>query len=228
MPALRLCVPSFSPFEKEAGMYLVLGGGTVLASRWHHRVSTDLDLFLYAPKPSALRYIEYVAAVLENMPQVERIQVASYHLSFEVADTPVSLFTATSLTGESAVEHESETGVLLDSSLEIMAKKVMGRMFELGDFLERDMYDLCVASHRVPDLSDSLWKMVPEQQKAQLADELKKLARQTMRMSGRPVVEPKYPYIAKHVWSCGETLVRTGSIPSHFFTTEDDEHGLSR
>ncbi len=209
-------------------MRLILGGDTALASRWHHRVSTDLDFFLYAPKLSALRYIEHAAVVLENMPQVERLQVANFHLSFQVADTPVSLFTATSLTGEPVVEHESETGVLLDSSLEIMAKKVMGRMFELGDFLDRDMYDLCIASHLVPDLSDSLWKMVPERQKAQLADELKKLARQTMRMSGRPVVEPKYPYIARHVWSCGETLVRNGSIPSNFFTTEDDEHGLYR
>ncbi len=35
----------------------VLGGGTVLAARWHHRVSTDIDLFTERE-----RYTECVAS----------------------------------------------------------------------------------------------------------------------------------------------------------------------
>ncbi len=38
MLALRLCVPFFSSIEKT-DMRLILGGGTVLVSRWHHRGS---------------------------------------------------------------------------------------------------------------------------------------------------------------------------------------------
>ncbi|MXX29103.1 MAG: nucleotidyl transferase AbiEii/AbiGii toxin family protein, partial [Gammaproteobacteria bacterium] len=75
---------------------VLLGGGTALEARWHHRTSTDLDFFATGEEVDALFYdVERFASMLEDLwirgwingvpPTVTQRTV----LHFEIDGTPV-------------------------------------------------------------------------------------------------------------------------------------------
>lgn len=139
---------------------MVLGGGTALASRWSHRLSVDIDLFTSADSYRGIRpVLERRAegwgerdgfANVRIHPNVIHCVLAN-GLEFSLGDgddithNPVS------------AEREASTGVRLQSTAEIIARKIRARMVNQAAYYIRDAYDVvCCQEHDPEALSEAL------------------------------------------------------------------------
>ena len=139
---------------------MVLGGGTALASRWSHRLSVDIDLFTSADSYRGIRpVLERRAegwgerdgfANVRIHPNVIHCVLAN-GLEFSLGDgddithNPVS------------AEREASTGVRLQSTAEIIARKIRARMVNQAVYYIRDAYDVvCCQEHDPEALSEAL------------------------------------------------------------------------
>ena len=137
------CVSSFGFLEDAA-----LGGGTVLAARWHHRQSTDLDFFVRQST-----FAETIARRESDLRDVLRevafgLTVTPHHMQCVVRDTSVEI--SVSVTGhETAIVPETSDeagyGIATQTTTAILVGKMAGRMMRQGRATARDIYDLCVA-----------------------------------------------------------------------------------
>lgn len=131
---------------------LVLGGGTVLAARWNHRYSTDIDLFmnqaLYRDVINSgnWRNIGRQLNKLETQSVVKDVRVYPAGFSLVTRTGPVSLFGTSTLTQKAITsELECTTGIATESSAEILIKKIRARMINNTEYVARDLYDVVVA-----------------------------------------------------------------------------------
>ena len=72
-----------------------MGGGSILAARWHHRQSTDIDLFFDARTHADVPLDEIIQGfrALESQGQIERLEIHPPRgFSCERATTPLSFF----------------------------------------------------------------------------------------------------------------------------------------
>ena len=165
------------------------------------------------------RHIEEVGQALAAANQPFReLTVQARYLSFECMGTNVSIFTTMSLTHALSVEHESATGLSLEATEEILAKKLSGRIVGLGDFLVRDVYDLCVASYLDADAYEKALRVITREQMADVASELGSLAVRTPQ-SLAPLISPKYGLLAERVWLRAQSLFSGQRLPPHLFTS---------
>jgi predicted nucleotidyltransferase component of viral defense system len=122
---------------------LVLGGGTVLMMRLHHRLSKDIDLFLHDAQWLGLltpRLNDQVASLTANYAE----QANSVKL--ELPNGDIDFVVAGDVTGVRPSETLDFAGwsLPLESTEEILAKKLF---FRAGLLKPRDVFDL-VAAHR--------------------------------------------------------------------------------
>ena len=123
----------------------MLGGGTALAARWHHRLSVDIDLFTSDAnykriKPALDRRAEKWKADATFSAVRIHPSVVHCHLSdgldFSIAGsddvTPRPL----------SKEREAATGVRLQSTAEIIVRKIRARMINRESYVVRDAYDV--------------------------------------------------------------------------------------
>jgi len=121
----------------------VLGGGTVLMMRMHHRLSKDIDLFLYDAQWLARltpRLNDRVAAMVRDYSE----QANSIKLVLALGD--IDFVVAGSVTGVAPIETLDFAGrrFLLEATEEILAKKLY---FRAAWLKPRDVFDL-VAAHQ--------------------------------------------------------------------------------
>ncbi len=107
---------------------ICIGGGTVLASRWHHRLSTDIDLFT-----SPEHYRSLAGEILAHMRSNHRdVNVTLYpHMMLCVLPDggEWSLGGSANVTPRPlCAERERQTGLQLQSTCEILTRKVRARM----------------------------------------------------------------------------------------------------
>ena len=192
---------------------VLLGGGTALEARWHHRTSTDLDFFATGEAVDALFYdVERFASMLKDLwslglingvpPTVTRRTV----LHFEIDGTPVSLGRVEGFEGRSD-DVETQTGIALATNEDILTKKLLNRLLGNGTATERDAYDFLVAKHLDPEALEYAWRKVPPTSRATI----------TATISSRlnvPVAAPAgsrvlnglaYPGLAESLW---ESLIQ--------------------
>ena len=127
----------------------VLGGGTTLAARWHHRVSVDIDLFtseaIYRRiKPALDHRVEQwnadgAFAEVRIHPSVVHCHLSD-GLEFSIAGSDNVTIRPISN------EREAVTGVPLQSTAEIIARKIRARMINRASYVVRDAYDLVCCS----------------------------------------------------------------------------------
>ena len=244
-----LTVPRYimAPFYKSENLFrniygkdmdkITLGGGTVLAMHWQHRVSTDLDYFLNPQNLTGKENISLIsnaADYLENAAAkniIHSLNAAPYHLKFMIDKTEVSLFTSTPLTDDPTTHHEKHTSLRLDNITEILSKKLSGRVMNLGTFAIRDFYDFCVACHKTPESFNTVLNMLNPNQLTEIADEIKDwrnspLIRQSDK--DQPLLEPVYQELADNVWRISEDVIRHNTIPEHLFADIPPTKQLSR
>ena len=244
-----LTIPRYimAPFHKSEILFrniygenidkITLGGGTVLAMHWQHRVSTDLDYFLNPQNLSgkenislinnAADYLEKAAA--KNI--IHSLDAAPYHLKFMIDETEVLLFTSTPLTDDPTTHNEKDTSLRLENITEILSKKLLGRVMNLGEFAKRDFYDFCVACHKTPESFTAALNILKPNQLTEIADEVNDwrnspLIRQTEKK--KPLIEPVYQELANNVWRISEDVIRHNTIPEHLFADIPPTKQLSR
>jgi hypothetical protein len=122
---------------------LVLGGGTVLMMRLHHRLSKDVDLFMHDA--------QWLTLLTPRLNDAAAARVADYveqanSLKLVLAGGDIDFIVAGAVTGLKPREFLAVGGwsLPLESSEEILAKKLY---FRAGLFKPRDAFDL-VAAHR--------------------------------------------------------------------------------
>ena len=178
-----------------------LGGGTVLAARWQHRVSTDIDLFtdLERYQRAIVRQREKVASKLRSL--VARtghgsVEVERGWLRVQFVEAPVALMTIPRPTiRDPYCEWVQGTEVPTESTAEILARKVQSRILDLGAFTARDLYDLLVAREQDPDALRRVLASITAEERTAIASELRGLQRNWT--GDVPVLEPAHPELLR-------------------------------
>ena len=131
-----------------------LGGGTALAARWQHRHSTDVDLFVDAADYEKLfKGEQRFRSDLElHSPGARNIVIEPGFARIVLTDGgEISISTSPSLTAH-PVSGDSVRGtsVPLETTAEILAKKLRYRMIQNAQIVPRDLYDISSARWRDP------------------------------------------------------------------------------
>ena len=216
---------------------ITLGGGTVLAMHWQHRVSTDLDYFLnpqHLTGKENISLIRNAADYLENAAAkniIHSLKKSPYHLKFMIDKTEVSLFTSTPLTDDPTTHHEKHSSLKLDNITEILSKKLSGRVMSLGTFAIRDFYDFCVACHKTPEAFTATLNILEPSELTEIADEIKDWRNSPLigqSDKDKPLLEPVYKELADNIWRISENIIRHNTIPERLFTDIAPTKQLSR
>ena len=194
---------------------VVIGGGTALEARWHHRRSTDIDLFAPRPYLSSLAKVsrERIEAELHNRASPSRrveTAVGATHLRCVVAGVPVSLSGTRGFWKE---DHdpcvEASTGMPLASSADILLRKMQGRTLAQGRAVARDAYDFIVARAVDPISFRDAVAHLDEGEAEVIAETFEVLADAPPRTEGRGVEAPAYPAVLKQgLWKLAAQVFR--------------------
>lgn len=193
---------------------LVLGGGTVLAARWQHRVSTDIDLFTEAERYQdqvASRRDEVVAALSRLVSEAGEgaVEVERGWLRVHFPEGPAALMTIPRPTVRDLyAEVAKGSGIFTESTAEILARKLQSRILDLGVFTDRDLYDLLVAKKRDPLALRRALASLTEGERAAIASELRTLPPSWS--GGEPVREPAYPDLLRNLAGQARRLMESG------------------
>lgn len=206
--ALDEFVEAMSPF----GVFedALLGGGTVLAARWQHRVSTDLDFFM----PYGAFRDRIVAREREVIASLRHVAfgavVRPYHIQCVTRRGAVEVGIHTSMYGATTADELAEDvagdgRVRTQTTTAILARKLVGRMMGQGVATVRDVYDICVAEKEDPAALLAAAKAVPSGVLVRSADALEYDLEGDWRR--KPLLEPAHLEIAKNLASCGRNVL---------------------
>ena len=194
---------------------VVIGGGTALEARWHHRRSTDLDLFAPVPYLSRLMKVprDRIDRELQDLAVPSHpmdVFVGATHLRCVVAGVPVSL---SGTRGFWTEDHdpcvEASTGVPLAASADILLRKMQGRALAQGRAVARDAYDFVVAQAFDPVSFRDALAHLDEEQALVIAETFDALADTPPRAEGRGVEAPVYPVILERgLWKLAAQVFR--------------------
>ena len=138
---------------------VVMSGGSILASRWHHRKSTDIDLFMPVETMEQVleRDDEALVKAVRSVPGARNINASRIdEISGVVNGTPFSLTDSPFIRlGRQDTERICGTPVQAASTQEVFTGKIAGRLayFSLTAArppLIRDLYDIAVGAQLVP------------------------------------------------------------------------------
>ena len=195
---VRLARPALKRFFNPDRF--IIGGGSALAARWHHRASMDVDLFtesLTETKRLHTAEDEIRATITESCGRPVPVGTTPEHgeIVFS-ADATLEWSAAPRLTPEPEVPiFEPISGLPLDSVEEILAQKLYSRMYLRGGILIRDIYDLAwAAKHESPDLLLPAIRAFRPAEFKTMIDVLEDIRAQLLPInSDRPIVEPAQP-----------------------------------
>ncbi len=216
-PALEQVAPLFQKALGPNIDKLQLGGGTVLASRWQHRTSTDLDFFLHGDNQASvavlLSTISRTIQAHADTHSLTQIQIAGHHLSFKLQGTQTSLFTTPPLTNVPSMQREHSTRILLEPTEEILAKKLHGRIIGNGEFTKRDFYDFCIANLREPEALNAVINNLGNGKEMIHAELENKYRSESIKEAenSAPLLNPTYPDIAEQLWDRAAELFQNES-----------------
>ena len=133
-----------------------LGGGTALAARWQHRDSTDIDLFTQAQvlRQVLRRNLGGVRRSLRALTERpgEKAEVGIDYIEVRLEGAPVSLLTLEPKLGDDASDERAQgTQVALETTGEIIARKIHERVLREGQYSPRDFYDFVYARRKDPN-----------------------------------------------------------------------------
>ena len=134
--------------------HLSFGGGTVLAARWQHRTSLDVDLFCDPTAYGRLNRNDR-EAIERALHEIDGCVVDSTWCEDIATYTEIHDIEATILPRPVAIEPDRPTtlwgtSLRLQSSAQILYGKIAWRMYEGGEIAVRDVYDLAAARKHEP------------------------------------------------------------------------------
>ena len=184
-----------------------MGGGTALAMRWAHRLSTDVDLAMDVAafiKMNDERQPEISKALasLKERGEITKFGYRRHIIEMHFPTGPVSLV-GSALSGAEATSDQAEfhTGVKLVKTEEILLSKIIGRTLGRGSLLVRDGYDLASAIELDPGPLESAASRLNDDEWGALERQMSAVVGQRRRIIlGRPLIEPKDPKLARDPW----------------------------
>ena len=181
--------------------HLCLGGGTALAARWNHRHSTDLDFFVDA---AAYRGLYTHARAFERdlahaAGGISASAISSGSATVVLADGgEMSISTTPARTANPrSGDTIRESAVAIESTEEVLARKIGGRILSNNIFVPRDLYDITVARHYDPVALDRALRLFSTDERRQIAEELAALPRDWLARQPRALVNPARPLAAE-------------------------------
>ena len=195
--------------RRPQGVWSFLGGGTVLAARWKHRTSTDIDIFWHKNRWSpneTLRRLEEWLGRFEEQPETQQMSPDISKIEWREGDTD---FIATPiLTNRPHRDAVQSTTLTACSTAEILAGKIIGRA--LIPF--RDIFDAATAAIKQPQELDEAFRIAKQYPiSGQTAiDRIPEYCRDAMesgdwkRQRNEFIKEPN----CKEAWDYGPNIVR--------------------
>ena len=173
-----------------------LGGGTALAMRWHHRHSTDVDLFVdpavYAPLYRAPD--DFLEQIECGPLEVDLLGVYPSWCQLRFVEGEVSMMTHPSLTHDPrSADTVRGTRVALETSAEILAKKLGPRMIGSEVYVPRDVYDLACARTYDPEALHTAFRSIHPNYRRDIRDKLNLLPARWMENHPKQVRSPARP-----------------------------------
>ena len=188
----------------------LLGGGTILAARWQHRVSTDLDFF--AP------HEEFYDAVVEHEDELRSalrhvafgVIVGMHHVQCVMRKGDVEVGIHDAMYGATTDDERSDDVVGArvvgtQTTTTILRRKMIGRLMGRHEITARDIYDLCVSEREDRAALLAATRGVPAGLLRQVADEL--TFHEAGNISGKPLIQPRHPEIASNLARCGHDVM---------------------
>lgn len=174
--------------------HIHLGGGTALAARWQHRHSTDVDLFV---DPAAYKMLfeneeRFRLDLKRHLHGVLNVSIEpGFARILDSSGGEVSVSTSPTLT-ENPVSADLVRGTLvpLETTGEILAKKLRYRMIGNGLLVPRDLYDIGTANELDFDGLQSALRTLRKQDLDDIATELRYLRPNWMRLHRQPLIDP--------------------------------------
>ena len=175
---------------------LLLGGGTALAARWQHRDSSYIDLFTGHSTfaQSIYRQSARFKARFETLPAARIATIGPEGCSLYVVEGRVDIVAALPQTDcARSSDYTGDPRISLETSLEILAKKLHQRIISAGSIVPRDLYDMAVARFLEPETMDAAWSAGPVMDPDVLIAALSSFSPGWMERHEEPVVNPRYP-----------------------------------
>ena len=170
-----------------------MGGGSILAARWHHRMSTDIDLFFNEVKfpDMPLESIFSAFRACQDAGTVEDLRILPTRgLMGRLGRTPFSFFATRQVTPSRVSAQTIEaSGIAAESTTEILCKKMRARMVREPDYLIRDVYDVVVAFVQQPAAIESAFRQLTTEE-----EEILRFDSQDIRITEDPgIANAAYP-----------------------------------
>ncbi len=183
--ALRQSIP---------GEHLSIGGGTVLAARWNHRVSTDLDLF--CDPHTYLQLGQKGYANLDNrLRRVEGIDTDRSWCEDVAIYCVIDGIELTLLPREMAVDgpeydQVEPIGLRAHGTAAILYGKIANRMGMTGEAAIRDLYDAVRAEEINPAALSRTIAAISPQRRKDIAAMIRQLPPGWSEQDAKPLVQP--------------------------------------
>ena len=197
--------------------HLSFGGGTVLAARWNHRRSLDVDLFCEpttygrlspAQRARIEKAINEIAGCVPSQTWCE--DIATY--------TEISGIEATVLPGIIVIEPSNPTTLdgtwlALQSTAQILYAKIAWRMYEGGEIAVRDAYDLACARKHDPRALTQARSHISPRVLEMVAEIIRQLPAGWSGESEKPLIEPRYAWTETELQEAARAALHTPSGP---------------
>ena len=173
-----------------------LGGGTALAARWHHRHSTDIDLFVDAApfREVADHSDEFETDIARGPLATDKLTIGNGFCTLLFAEGEVSISTTPAVTPEArSSDTVRGTEVVLDTNAEIIAKKIRGRMISNNELVPRDLYDIASARHHAPQALKTALGAINRDDRIDIVNELQALPTGWIERQPSKVLAPSRP-----------------------------------
>ncbi len=215
--------------EFIAPEHLSFGGGSVLAARWAHRVSLDVDLFCDPGAYESLGRpgLERLEAAIRAIPGCveESTWCDSIGTYAEIDGIEVTVLPRGFDLDPRRTTRLAGTALALHSNVDILYGKIVRRMYEAGEIAARDLFDIvCARQFDLPALQAALGKSDPRN-----IETVRGLIRQ--HVSGerllndrvRPLVEPYFQWTGE---AFKEAVIEALSVPPSTAEAPEDDGGF--
>lgn len=195
-----------------------IGGGTVLAARWQHRHSTHLDMFICSESYDKMysQNVEPLQSALLELEQAGQLRVIQLNEQALVVDFTglgnLSLIASPTVLHSREVRQQEEiTGIHLEPTEEILAKKVAFRVSSI-QWKERDFFDLVVASTCDPKAFAMALDLLGESRQRVTAFLLRARLSRPYALQRGSIIEPFDSQVAEATWELAADLFESRPI----------------
>ena len=210
-------------FAYQESLRLRLGGGTVLAARWGHRHSTDLDFHM---SRNDMRWVLSSPARIANLNRAFRkihaplspetpysgVAPQSGTVMADRGGTPVSMFLMSAETHDAdgapqSLEHVGTESRILAASTDVILRGKMDRLRSMRSsghrwVTARDLYDLVAVTQFEPGALQTILNDLKPYQRSNILNNMRQTPPDFWHTDPRPVTQESMPVDAGSILGC--------------------------